>query len=164
MPLCEHKGTIPSVTKTDEGTVETKGFSVEGWYRILATAPAICLSCSGGSIIITHSLDEGPGKVAAGGTVVDDAEAELVTDSSGPPTRIGLRPNMSMLCSLNIPGAPYPLWVFQSIMHGSRNRKNLVFRTANKQQLVSPMKCCVVYQVVCLCIQGVTLAPLISIV
>ena len=86
-------------------------------------APAICLSCLGGSIIITDSLDEGPGKVVTGGTVVDDVEAELDKDGNGPPTKVGLGPDMSMLSSLDIPGESDPLRVLRSITRGGRNRK-----------------------------------------
>ena len=72
-----------------------------------------------------------PGKVAAGGRVVDDVEVELVADSSGPPKRVGLRPKMVTLCSLNIPGAPDPLQVLRSITRRDRNRKNLGFKMEN---------------------------------
>ena len=66
------------------------------------------------------SLDEGPSKVVAGGTVVDDVEAELDVDSTGPPTKVGLRPDMSTLSSLNIPGAPDSLQAGASVHHAQR--------------------------------------------
>ena len=56
---------------------------------------------------------------------MDDVEAELDADSNGPLMKVGLRPDMSTLSSLDIPEAPDPLRVLRSITHGGKNRKKI---------------------------------------
>ena len=79
-----------------------------GCRRISATVPAICRSCSGSSVIAVGAPDEGPDKVAARGTVVDEVEAGLVAGSDELSPRVGLRLDMSTLGAFDVPGAPDP--------------------------------------------------------
>ena len=49
----------------------------------------------------------------AGDSIADDVEVELALGSSVPSLAVGLRSEMSMLGSLDIPGAPIPLGVLR---------------------------------------------------
>ena len=85
---------------------------------------------------------EGPSRVVAGGRVVDEAEFELAVGSSIP---VELRPDMSMLGTLDIPGTPIPLGVLLSITHTQEVCSNCSKLTAASQ--VSKMLCCLLCSV-----------------
>ena len=53
---------------------------------------------------------EGPGRVVAGGSVADDVEVELAVGGSVPSLAVGLRPEMSILGSLDVPWSAYTAW------------------------------------------------------
>ena len=81
---------------------------------------------------------EGPSRVVAGGSLVDDVEVELAVGSSVPSLAVGLRPEMSMLGSLDVPGVPIPLGVLCSITHTHTQEE----RGNCTNQQVSKMLCC----------------------
>ena len=83
---------------------------------------------------------EGPGRVVAGGSVADYVEVELAVGGSVPSLAVGLRPEMSILGSLDVPGAPIPLGVLRSITNTQEESSNSSKLTAASQ--VSKMLCC----------------------
>ena len=73
--------------------------------------------------------EEGPGKEAAGGKVMDKVDVELGAVNNKLPAREGSKIKVSMLGSLNNPGVPDPpilLWMPRFITHrGQRSRLQL---------------------------------------
>ena len=76
---------------------------------------------------------EGPGRVVAGGSVADYVEVELAVGGSVPSLAVGLRPEMSILGSLDVPGALIPLGVLCSITNTQEESSNCSKLTAASQ-------------------------------
>ena len=81
----------------------------------------------------------------AGGSIADDVEVELALGSSVTSLAVGLRSEMSMLGSLDIPGAPIPLGVLRFITNTQEESSNCSKLTAASQ--VSKMLCCLLCSV-----------------
>ena len=61
--------------------------------------------------------DESSCRIVVSGSIADEDEIKLVVGSGIPSLEVGLRPKMSMLASLYVPGAPELLWVLYFITH-----------------------------------------------
>ena len=61
--------------------------------------------------------DEGSCRIVVGGSIVDKVEIELVVGSGVPSLRVGLRPKISTIASLYVPGVPELHWTLCSITH-----------------------------------------------
>ena len=61
--------------------------------------------------------DESSCRIVVGGSIADENEIKLVVGSGVPSLEVGVRPKISMLASLYVPGVLELLWVLCSITH-----------------------------------------------